>query len=88
MLGGLFVTHYSLCQCNAAVLNGAMASLCIQYYRFDFGHDNMIGYDSNSGFKGTWIQSEFLFLMERSIFYAKITVSQKKMFQKSVLNII
>ena len=27
--------------------------------------------------KGTRIQSQFLFLMEKSILYAKITVSQK-----------
>ena len=38
--------------------------------------------------KGTRIQSQFLFLMEKSILYAKITVSQKKYFKKSGLNII
>ena len=33
-------------------------------------------------FKGTKIQSQFSFLMEKFIFYAKITVSQKKCVSK------
>ena len=33
-------------------------------------------------FKGTRIQSQFLILMEKSIFYAKITVSQKYFISK------
>ena len=32
--------------------------------------------------KGTRIQSQFLFLMEKSILYAKITVSKKKFVSK------
>ena len=39
-------------------------------------------------FRDTRILSEFVFLMEKSILIAKITVSQKKLFQNLVLNII
>ena len=38
--------------------------------------------------KSTWILFQFLFLMEKSIRYAKITVSQNFFFQNSVLIII
>ena len=34
--------------------------------------------------KGTRIHSQFLYLMEKSIHYAKITVPQKKLFQNFV----
>ena len=40
-------------------------------------------------FKGTWILFQFLFLMQKSILYAKIAISQKKIFfTNSILNII
>ena len=32
--------------------------------------------------KGTWILFQFLFLMQKSILYAKIAISQKKIFPK------
>ena len=44
--------------------------------------------DHNNMLKGTWIRFQFLFLMETSILYAKITVSQIFFFQNRVLNII
>ena len=45
-------------------------------------------HDFVNNIKGTRIQPQFLFLMEKSILYAKITVSKKKLFQNGVLNII
>ena len=36
--------------------------------------------------KGTRIQSHFIFLMEKSILYAKLTVSQKKFVPKLSFN--
>ena len=38
--------------------------------------------------KGTSILFQLLFLIEKTILYAKIAVSQKVFFQNSVLNII
>ena len=32
--------------------------------------------------KGSWILFQFLFLMQKSILYAKIAISQKKFFSK------
>ena len=32
--------------------------------------------------RGTWILFQFLFLMQKSILYAKIAISQKKCFPK------
>ena len=40
-------------------------------------------------FEGTWFVFQFLILMQKSILYAKIAISQKKIgFLISVLNII
>ena len=45
-------------------------------------------YNCSKSFNGTRIQSQILVLMEKSILYAKITVSDKKLLQNSVLNSI